>query len=136
MQEKKTTTKNKQVTANTPKNVQRRSIRFEKGYCLTTFRQNSENPVYSKYMRSSASAKDYLQMSGLMASCTEIIPFAWLHMKPIQLHLLLWWKPISRDLEALIPSSHPASILRKSTSGRHRPVSYPDGPMTARYRFT
>ena len=31
---------------------------------------------------------------------------------------------------------HPASILRKSTSGRHRPVSYPDGPMTARYRFT
>ena len=30
----------------------------------------------------------------------------------------------------------PASILRKSTSGRHRPVSYPDGPMTVRYRFT
>ena len=30
----------------------------------------------------------------------------------------------------------PASILRKSTSGCHRPVSYPDGPMTARYRFT
>ena len=26
----------------------------------------------------------------------------------------------------------PAIILRKSTSGRHRPVSYPDGPMTAR----
>ena len=24
----------------------------------------------------------------------------------------------------------PPSILRKSTSGRHRPVSYPDGPMT------
>ena len=31
---------------------------------------------------------------------------------------------------------YPASILRKSTSGRHRPVSYPDGPMTAQYRFT
>ena len=30
----------------------------------------------------------------------------------------------------------PASILRKSTSGRHRLVSNPDGPMTARYRFT
>ena len=29
----------------------------------------------------------------------------------------------------------PASIQRKSTSGRHRPVSYPDGSMTARYRF-
>ena len=36
----------------------------------------------------------------------------------------------------LISCSYPASILRKSTSGRHRPVSYPDGPMTARYRFT
>ena len=31
---------------------------------------------------------------------------------------------------------NPASILRKSTSGRHRPVSHPDGPMTARYRLT
>ena len=30
----------------------------------------------------------------------------------------------------------PASILRKSTSGRHRPVRVADGPMTARYRFT
>ena len=40
-------------------------------------------------------------------------------------------------LAALILNSiYPASILRKSTSGRHRPVSYPDGPMTARYRFT
>ena len=42
--------------------------------------------------------------------------------------------------EVLLPSQPiraiPASILRKSTSGRHRPVSYPDGPMTARYRFT
>ena len=34
------------------------------------------------------------------------------------------------------PKVIPASNLRKSTSGRHRPVSYPDGPMTARYRFT
>ena len=31
---------------------------------------------------------------------------------------------------------NPASILRKSTSGRLRPVSYSHGPMTARYRFT
>ena len=27
------------------------------------------------------------------------------------------------------------SILYKSTAGRHRPVSYPDGPITARCRF-
>ena len=35
-----------------------------------------------------------------------------------------------------VQASFPASILRKSTSGRHLPVSYPDGPMTARYTFT
>ena len=33
-------------------------------------------------------------------------------------------------------TAYPASILHKSTSGRYRPVSYPDGPMMARYRFT
>ena len=27
------------------------------------------------------------------------------------------------------------SILHKSIAGRHRPVSYPDGPITARLRF-
>ena len=30
---------------------------------------------------------------------------------------------------------YPASILYKSIAGRYRPVSYPDGPVTARYRF-
>ena len=29
----------------------------------------------------------------------------------------------------------PASILYKSIAGRYRPVSYPDGPITARYRL-
>ena len=29
----------------------------------------------------------------------------------------------------------PASILYKSTASRYRPVSYPDGPITARYRI-
>ena len=31
--------------------------------------------------------------------------------------------------------SFPASILYKSIAGRYRPVNYPDGPITARYRF-
>ena len=33
-------------------------------------------------------------------------------------------------------SASPVSILRKSISGRHRPVRVADGPMTARCRFT
>ena len=32
-------------------------------------------------------------------------------------------------------SRYPVSILYKSTAGRYRPVSYPDGPITARCRF-
>ena len=32
-------------------------------------------------------------------------------------------------------SSIQTSILYKSIAGRYRPVSYPDGPITARYRF-
>ena len=31
-------------------------------------------------------------------------------------------------------SLDPVSILYKSIAGRYRPVSYPDGPITARYR--
>ena len=33
-------------------------------------------------------------------------------------------------------NNNPVSILRKSISGRHRPVRVADGPMTARCRFT
>ena len=32
-------------------------------------------------------------------------------------------------------SRNPASIFYKSTADRYRPVSYPDGPITDRYRF-
>ena len=31
--------------------------------------------------------------------------------------------------------AYPASILNKYIAGRYRPVSYPDGPITARCRF-
>ena len=37
--------------------------------------------------------------------------------------------------DKIIASNFPASILYKSIAGRYRPVSYPDGPITARYRF-
>ena len=42
-----------------------------------------------------------------------------------------------RSFNVIVPLDmfYPASILYKSTAGRYRPVSYPDGPITARYRF-
>ena len=56
-------------------------------------------------MSASATAKDYQHMLGLMASCIELIPFTRLYMRPIQVHLLHFWKPVSRDLEAKITGS-------------------------------
>ena len=40
-----------------------------------------------------------------------------------------------KSLQAGYLYSYPANILYKSIAGRYRPVSYPDGPITARYRF-
>ena len=41
----------------------------------------------------------------------------------------LWYTDMDKE-------AYPVSILRKSISGRHRPVRVADGPMTARCRFT
>ena len=42
---------------------------------------------------------------------------------------------VSGIVNASFGKSNPSSILYKSIVGRYRPVSYPDGPITARYRF-
>ena len=53
-----------------------------------------------------------------------------------------WWLSDSVGMHLLRlqdePYNHtyPVSILRKSISGRYRPVRVADGPMTARCRFT
>ena len=46
----------------------------------------------------------------------------------------LWWgmSLLSLPCTSISDRLLPASILRKSILVRHRPVSYPDGPMTAR----
>ena len=53
----------------------------------------------------------------------EYLPFAIYNIENI---------PLIRPLS---DSPNPASILYKPIAGRYRPVSYPDGPITARYRF-
>ena len=50
----------------------------------------------------------------------------------------LWLNSATSGIYRTPPHPHPqppASILYKSIAGRYRPVSYPDGPITARYRF-
>jgi hypothetical protein len=54
---------------------------------------------------SQATARDFLQLLGIMASCIELIPNARLFMRPIQLHLLFHWKPSGQILETKVPFS-------------------------------
>lgn len=50
------------------------------------------------------SAQPFLRVLGLIhvALCLVLIPYAILFVRPIQFHLLHFWKPSSRDLEYLI----------------------------------
>ena len=48
-------------------------------------------------------ALDFLQVLGIMASCLEIVPNARLYMRPIQMHLLKYWRPASQIFDAKIP---------------------------------
>ena len=64
---------------------------------------NLENSVRALRVAQVASAKQYLTILGIMASCIELIPFARLHMRPIQIHMLHFWKQTSKDLDYQIP---------------------------------
>ena len=48
-------------------------------------------------------ARDFLHLLGIMVSCIDLIPNARLYMRPIQLHLLSFWKPVSQKLDGNIP---------------------------------
>lgn len=80
-------------------------FQLDKGLVLPTpDRVEKIELAVNKILQRQVTARDYLHMLGLMASCIEMIPHARLHMRPLQLHLLAWWRPASRDLEAIIPS--------------------------------
>ena len=49
----------------------------------------------------------------------------------LDIHVYFFFQPNDIVAENITP----ASILYKSIAGRYRPVSYPDGPITVRYRF-
>jgi hypothetical protein len=50
-----------------------------------------------------ASAFMFLHLLGIMASCLQMIPNARLFMRPVQLHLLSFWRPSSHNLTVKIP---------------------------------
>ena len=58
-------------------------------------------------------AQNYLHLLGLLASCIELVPNARLFMRPIQLHLLHFWRPATMDLKTIVPfNSHIQEHLR------------------------
>ncbi|CAC5412705.1 unnamed protein product [Mytilus coruscus] len=52
-------------------------------------------------------ARVMLRLLGLMASCIDLVPWARLHMRPLQLYLLAWWRPALHSLNHLIPLYQP-----------------------------
>mgnify|MGYP003692492213 CR=1 FL=1 len=65
---------------------------------IDKFNANNQNVNASQ-----RTARDFLQWLGIVASCIDLIPNARLYMRPIQLHLLSFWKPSFLDLEKIIP---------------------------------
>jgi ribonuclease HI len=63
--------------------------------CLSELRALSHVPV-----------RIYLRVLGLMTSTLDVVPYARLHTRPFQLHLLFHWRVESRDMSALIPLPH------------------------------
>ena len=70
---------------------------------MSNSRENSKNISSNSLLKREPTAQNFLHLLGLMASCIEIVPHAWLFMRPVQLHLLHYWRPISRDLQTKVP---------------------------------
>ena len=77
------------------------SVKTSFGTSFSHDRKDRENAIQILITRENSVFQ--FHVLGLMISCIEIVPFARLHMRPIQLHLLSFWKPVSRDMLIRIP---------------------------------
>ena len=55
----------------------------------------------------SVPAHKFLRLLGLMAACIYLVPLARLHMRPLQLYFLSFWRPYKDSLETHIPIRDP-----------------------------
>lgn len=69
--------------------------------------QNICQMIHMMLNLDSVEALAMLRLLGLMASCIDLVPWARLHMRPIQLYLLVWWKPSQQELNYKIPLYNP-----------------------------
>ena len=69
-------------------------------------RRSGLTKALSSFMgQDQVSARQFLRLLGLMASCIEVVPYARLMMRPIQIYLLYHWRMSSKDLKAIVPVS-------------------------------
>ena len=50
-----------------------------------------------------STAYAWLRVLGMMASLVDLVPLCRLRMRPLQFHLLGWFRPVTRDLSCLVP---------------------------------
>ncbi|VDI60040.1 Hypothetical predicted protein [Mytilus galloprovincialis] len=85
------------------------------GIVLPTVERTSKliTSAQAMILQNQVIARDFLHLLGIMSSCLEIIPNARLHMRPVQIHLLKFWKPVSQNLEFKVPiTAHLRSHLK------------------------
>ncbi|VDI03229.1 Hypothetical predicted protein [Mytilus galloprovincialis] len=78
---------------------------LEKGLIFPTQeRIDKLNLAIQKIMKEiQVTALDFLHLLGIMTSCIELIPNARLYMRPIQLHLLSFWRPACQEFKIFVP---------------------------------
>ena len=77
---------------------------LRQGLCFPTLErlEKLEAAVQVLVSLEKSTARDFLVILGMMSSLIQIVPWARLHMRPIQLSLLGQWKPSSKQLEAMV----------------------------------
>lgn len=81
-----------------------------------------------KLIQGQISARHYLKILGLIASCLELIPNSRLFMRPIQMHVLQVWSPSKMSLDFQIPCTpdlkcHLAWWLSTKNTMKGRPLT-------------
>ena len=81
-------------------NIHRGSFPAEQRIGFSNSGKNFKNRIAFFLIKRDPIAQNFLRLIGLMASCIELVPHARLFMRPVKLHLLHYWRPVTRDLQA------------------------------------
>ena len=101
---------------------------LEKGIVCPTLERIVKIFQVIQLLKQEPTAQNFLHLLGLVTSCIGIVPHALLFMRPVQLHLLHYWRPISPDLQTKIPinsflADHLKRWKRKENSLRGKPYA-------------